>query len=342
MARVCRSQRRDIRHVCRSGNLIFARGRWVTEIICKNPTYSSLRQPQGQMMDEGCRHPKLPASPVSGVVWDREGGRKEQIICRKRRREDMGRDPPFFHRFLKTWNIGATWPFQLLYTTSLYQLHPGPSSLHWQEWCSQYIKTKNEVTAFIFSLFLAFFFLMLHTRMPLIWCCHEVITLGITYALADSTTPDYHIIKRRIPPEWRLAATSQNTHTAGGIEGLPIMGHAHLRFASEQDKQVMQPEKKQNSEGMNEASETLRSLCCLPVALRFLCWQCSHYIGWRPWGWSIPRYRELNPRTCWLTAISQHHGFTPHQWLARATEPSTKLNRSLYITLIQELFICEL
>lgn len=46
-----------------------------------------------------------------------------------------------------------------------------------------------------------FYFLMHHTRMPLIWCGHEVITLGIGYALADPTISDYHIIKRRIPHE---------------------------------------------------------------------------------------------------------------------------------------------
>lgn len=125
-------------------------------------------------------------------------------------------------------------------------------------------------------------------------CRHEVITLGISCTPADPTPTDYHIIKRRIPPEWRLAATSQDTHAHwGGIEGLPIMGDAHLHFASEQEKEAMQPEKKkpQKSKGMNKTSEALSSLCCLPVALRSLYQQCSHYIRWCPWGWSIPRHQ---------------------------------------------------
>lgn len=47
------------------------------ETVYKNPTCASPKPPQGQMMDEERRHPKLSASPVSGVLQDkeREGGK---------------------------------------------------------------------------------------------------------------------------------------------------------------------------------------------------------------------------------------------------------------------------
>lgn len=86
------------------------------------------------------------------------------------------------------------------------------------------------------------FILMLHTRMPLIWCCHEVITLGISYALADpamlwsSQKGQFFLNGEWLP--------LPKTHTCQGeLKGCPSSGHAHLHFALEREKQVMQLEK---------------------------------------------------------------------------------------------------
>jgi len=75
----------------------------MTETACKNPTCSSLRQPQGQTMDEEYHHSKLPASLVSGVARDkeREGG-KNRLSAEKGEERTWAEIHLFFHRFLKS------------------------------------------------------------------------------------------------------------------------------------------------------------------------------------------------------------------------------------------------
>lgn len=238
VARVCRSQLRYIRHDRRSGNLIFARGQWVTETVCKNPTWDNHRDKQWMRSTavQNC----LPVQCLERYKTKRR--REERANHLQKNEKTWAEIHLFFHRFLKPWNIGATWPFQLLYTTSLYQVYLAPLSLHWQERCSQYINTKNQVIAFIFSLFLSFFFFNVSYKdafnMVLPWSHylgHQLCTCWPNYT-------DYHIIKRRIPPEWRLDATSQSMHTSGEeLKVCPSWAmHTYTLLQSRKKKQCSQ------------------------------------------------------------------------------------------------------